>query len=95
MRDKFAGVKQRSFNPMSIPALSNKAREAVKDAFETMSDWRTEIADDNERNSKRVIEKMAVAAEALGTARPLLAPSGHPTSTLSTSGFDPQRTFQR
>src|SRR5262245_60765150 len=66
MQDKFAGAKPGSFNPMSIPGLSNKAREAVKDAFEAMSDWRTEAADDSERNTKRVIEKMAVAAEALG-----------------------------
>lgn len=66
MQDKFAGVKPRSFNAMSIPGLSSKAREAVKDTFEAMSDWRTEAADDNERNTKRVIDKMAVAAAALG-----------------------------
>src|SRR5262245_55195885 len=51
---------------MSIPGLSNKAREAVKDVFEAMSDWRTEAAEDSERNTKRVIEKMAAAAAALG-----------------------------
>jgi hypothetical protein len=66
VQDKFSGVKPRSFDPMSISGLSNKAREAVKDAFEAMSDWRTEAADDNERNTKRVIEKMAAAAAALG-----------------------------
>jgi hypothetical protein len=66
VQDKFAGMKPRSFNPMSIPGLSNKAREAVKDVFEAMSDWRTETADDSGRNTKRVIEKLAVAAAALG-----------------------------
>lgn len=66
MQNKFAEEKPRSFNPMSIPGLSSKAREAVKDAFEAMSDWRSEVADDNERNTKRVIEKIAAAAAALG-----------------------------
>ena len=66
MPHKFAEVKPRNFDPMSIPGLSNKAREAVKDVFEAMSDWRTEVAEDSERNTKRVIEKMAVAAAALG-----------------------------
>jgi hypothetical protein len=51
---------------MLISGLSNKAQEAVKDAFEAMSDWRTEAVDDSERNTKRVIEKMAAAAAALG-----------------------------
>jgi hypothetical protein len=66
VQDKFAGAKPRNFNPMSIPGLSNKAREAVKDALDAMSDWRTEAADDSERNTKRVLEKMAAAAAALG-----------------------------
>jgi hypothetical protein len=59
-------VKPRRFDPMSVPGLSKKARDAVKDAFDAMSDWRTEVLDDNERNTKRVIEKMAAAAAALG-----------------------------
>ena len=66
MPHKLAEVKPRNFDPMSVPGLSNKAREAVKDVFEAMSDWRTEAAEDSERNTKRVIEKMAVAAAALG-----------------------------
>jgi hypothetical protein len=64
--NKFANVKPRDFDPASIPGLSNKAREAVKDVFEAMSDWRTEVAEDSERNTKRVIDKMAGAAAALG-----------------------------
>lgn len=44
MQDNLAGVKPRSFNPISIPGLSNKQRDALKDVFEAMSDWRTETA---------------------------------------------------
>ena len=66
MPDKFAQGKPRSFDPTSVPGLSNKAREAVKDVFEAMSDWRVEAAEDSERNTKLVIEKMAVAAATLG-----------------------------
>src|SRR5262245_1479125 len=56
----------RNFDPMSIPGLSHKARDAVNAAFEAMSTWRGEIADNSERNIKRVIEKMAAAAAELG-----------------------------
>jgi hypothetical protein len=51
---------------MSLPGLSNKAREAVNAAFEAMSAWRNEVAEGSEKNSKQVIEKMAAAAAALG-----------------------------
>jgi len=54
------------FDPMAIPGLSRRARESVNAAFEAMSDWRSEIAEDNEKNIKRVIEKMAAAAAELG-----------------------------
>src|SRR5215831_21315570 len=56
----------RNFDPMSVPGLSYKARDAVNAAFEAMSTWRGEIADNNEKNFKRVIEKMAAAAAELG-----------------------------
>jgi hypothetical protein len=56
----------RSFDPFSVPGLSPKAQAAVKAVFDAMSNWRNEAADDNERNSKQVIEKMAAAAAALG-----------------------------
>ena len=56
----------RNFDPMSVPGLSYKARDAVNAAFEAMSTWRGEIADNNEKNIKRVIEKMAAAAAELG-----------------------------
>lgn len=54
------------FDPMSIPGLSNKAREAVNAAFDSMSAWRNEIATTSESNSKKVFDKMATAAAALG-----------------------------
>jgi hypothetical protein len=66
MQNKSAEARTRSFDPMSIPGLSYKAREAVNEAFEAMSTWRSEIADNSEKNSKRVIDKMAAAAAELG-----------------------------
>lgn len=56
----------RSFNPMTIPGLSSKAREAVNAALDAMTAWRNEAAESNEKNIKQVIEKMAAAAAALG-----------------------------
>jgi ribonuclease D len=63
---KFADSASRNFNPMSVSGLSSKAGEAVNDAFTAMSTWRAEIAENNEKNLKRVIDKMTVAAEAMG-----------------------------
>jgi hypothetical protein len=56
----------RSFTPISIPGLSNKARQAVDAALDAMSTWRNETADASEKNSKQVVEKLAEAAKALG-----------------------------
>ena len=66
MQSKFVEVTPRSFNPMSVPGLSNDAREAVNAALKAMSAWRNETADTSQKNSKQVIEKMATAAAALG-----------------------------
>jgi hypothetical protein len=66
MQNKSAGVTPRNFNPMSAPGLSDEARKAVNAAFDAMSTWRIEIANNNEKNSEQVIEKMAAAARALG-----------------------------
>ena len=62
----FLEVERRSFNPMSVPGLTNEAREAVNAALKAMSTWRNEMADTSEKNGKQVIERMAVAASALG-----------------------------
>ena len=62
----FLEVQPRDFNPKSIPGLTNEAREAVNEALKAMSTWRNEIADTSQKNGKRVIEKMAAAASALG-----------------------------
>jgi hypothetical protein len=66
MPSKLAETTSRNFNPMSAPGLSDEARKAVKAAFDAMSTWRTEIVSDNEKNLERVIDKIAVAARALG-----------------------------
>jgi hypothetical protein len=63
---KSAEATTRNFDPMSIPGLSYKAREAVNEAIEAMSSWRSEVADNSEKNIKRVIDKMAAAAAELG-----------------------------
>ena len=66
MRDRSVGATPRSADPVSISGLPNKAREAVNAAFDAMSAWRNETAENSEKNSKKVIDKMAVAAAALG-----------------------------
>jgi hypothetical protein len=66
MPNKFTETTTRGFNLTSAPGLSDEALRAVNAAFDTMSTWRAEIADNNERNIERVIEKMAAAARALG-----------------------------
>ena len=62
----FLEVKPRDFNPTSVPELTEEAQDAVNAAFKAMSTWRNEIANTSEKNGKRVIEKMAAAAAALG-----------------------------
>jgi hypothetical protein len=66
MAGSFLEVEPRNFNPMQIPGLSNEAREAVNAALKALSTWRNELADTSEKNGKRVIERMAAAAAALG-----------------------------
>src|SRR5215475_2790701 len=66
MQNKSAGMNPRNFNSMSVPGLSDEARKAVNAAFDAMSTWRIETANNNEKNSEQVIEKMAAAARALG-----------------------------
>jgi hypothetical protein len=56
----------RKFDPMTVPGLSNEARDAVNAAFDAMSTWRTETLNNSEKNLEQVIEKMAAAARALG-----------------------------
>jgi hypothetical protein len=66
MPGSFLEVEPRSFSPMSVLGLTNEAREAVNAALKAMSTWRNEIADSNEKNGKRIIEKMGAAAAVLG-----------------------------
>jgi hypothetical protein len=66
MPSDFLEVQPRDFRPKSIPGLTNEAREAVNAALRAMLAWRNEIGETNEKNGKRVAEKMAAAAVALG-----------------------------
>jgi hypothetical protein len=66
MLAEFLEAKPRDFNLTSVPGLPKEAREAVNEALKAMSAWRNEIADTSGKNGKRVIEKMAAAAKALG-----------------------------
>jgi hypothetical protein len=66
MQNKFAEVNPRNFNSISVPGLLDEARKAVNAAFDAMSTWRIETANNNEKNSEQVIEKLAAAARALG-----------------------------
>lgn len=59
-------VKPRNFNPVKVPGLTDEALEAVNAALKAMSTWRNEIIDTGGKNGKRVIEKIAAAAAALG-----------------------------
>lgn len=52
-------------NP-AFTKLSDDSRKAVTQAFDAMSNWRTEIAEMTERNSDAVFDKMAAAAKSLG-----------------------------
>ena len=54
------------FEAASIPGLSGRAQDAVNAALEAMSNWRSEVAENSEKNIKRVIGKMATAAAELG-----------------------------
>jgi predicted O-linked N-acetylglucosamine transferase (SPINDLY family) len=63
MSIKFAEADPHNFNPAFAP---DEARKAVNSAFEAMATWRAETVNTSERNSERVIEKMAAAARALG-----------------------------
>jgi hypothetical protein len=66
MLNKSSEPTPRSFDPMSAIGLSDEARKAVHAAFDAMSTWRMETAQNSEKNSEQVIEQMAAAARALG-----------------------------
>jgi len=66
MHGSFLEVEPRNFKPMAVPGLEKEVRDAANAALKAMSSWRNDIADTGEFNGKRVIEKMAAAAAALG-----------------------------
>jgi hypothetical protein len=47
MPSGFLEVTPRNFNPMSVPALSQEARDGVNAALKAMSAWRNEMAETN------------------------------------------------
>ena len=66
MPGSFLEVQPRNFKSMAVPGLEKEVRDAVNAALKAMSSWRNDIAVTSEYNGKRVIEKMAAAAAALG-----------------------------
>jgi hypothetical protein len=66
MPTRFLHAELRKFTNIPVPALSEEAREAVNAALKAMSAWRNDIVEDAEKIGKRVIDKMAEAAAALG-----------------------------
>jgi hypothetical protein len=52
-------------NP-AFTKLGEDTRKAVIQAFDAMSNWRSELADLGEKNSNAVFDKMAEAAKSLG-----------------------------
>ena len=56
----------RSPESQVIPSLPRETREAIKAVFDALSEWRDEISTSTERYSENVLDKMAVAARALG-----------------------------
>ena len=66
MPNNFLEAETRNFSPVSASGLTAETREAVNAALKAMSTWRNELVETNEKNGKRVIEKMASAATALG-----------------------------
>jgi hypothetical protein len=77
MPGSFLEVQPRNFKPMAVPGLEKEVRDAVNAALKAMSSWRSDIADTSEYNGKRVIEKMAAAAAALGWPEQSLMPLGY------------------
>ena len=57
MTKQFTDKSTRKFDPTSIPALSNEARDAVNAAFDAVSTWRTEIVDDGRKNLSECINR--------------------------------------
>jgi hypothetical protein len=55
-----------SSNPRVAQTLPRETRDAIKAVFDALSEWRDEINTSTEKYSEAVLDKMAVAARALG-----------------------------
>src|SRR5262249_16416757 len=65
-------AKPRNFNSMSVPGLSDEARQAANAAFDAMSAWRIETANSNEKHSEQVIETRGEAGRGVGWAEQIV-----------------------
>lgn len=65
MASKPTEATPRTFDTALATGLSEETRKAVKLAFDAMSTWRTQIAN-NEKNIEAVVDKIAAGAKALG-----------------------------
>jgi hypothetical protein len=64
--NSFLEVVDRNFSRISEPGLPKETKEALNAVLKAMSNWRDELVESNEKNGKRLIEKIASAAEELG-----------------------------
>jgi hypothetical protein len=55
-----------SSNSRAAQTLPRETRDAIKAVFDALSEWRDEVNTSTEKYSEAVLDKMAVAARALG-----------------------------
>ena len=55
-----------SSNSRAAQTLPRETRDAIKAVFDALSEWRDEVNTSTEKHSEAVLDKMAVAARALG-----------------------------
>jgi hypothetical protein len=57
MPNKSAGAGPRSFNAMLVTNLSDEARKAVNEAFDAISNWRSETLSNSEKTAGKSSRK--------------------------------------
>ena len=65
MATSSSNTRNKSASPLG-PGLSDESRKAMNNAFDSLSDWRNDIATVAEKNSAVVFERMAAAAKTVG-----------------------------
>ena len=61
-----------SLNSRATQNLPREAREAIKEVFDALSEWRDEVSKSTEHHSETLLDKMAAAARALGWPKELV-----------------------